>query len=307
MRRGLIFVAVLCVCLATGVAGATSQASILGRSTVTGLAADGDEVAFAAARTSVDCDRAFIWERLTGKVFQLGKKQRCDVVSTGRGIGGIAVTGGRALWVSYAGGNIREWRLWTATTSRTTPKQLQFVPRDVTAPQPVIVGTAGGGLLPYAVDSTVTTLKANGMTAFTWPATSPGRVVALAARAGLVAVVQEGARVTVLDAHGNVVSVDLYASEVSAVGLTAKGMVVQRGSVLELRRGTEAHEYPITAGSHLDDADGRWAAWSDGKLVHVIRLADGVQTATYAGSWAALAGSRLYVANGRTVTVRTIR
>jgi hypothetical protein len=305
VRRGLTFLAVISACLSTGIAGATSQASIVGRSTVTGLAADGDEAAFAAARTSADCDRAFVWERLTRQVFQLGKKQHCDAVSTGRGVAGIAVTAGRALWLTYAGGNIREWRLWTATTSRTTPRQLQFVPRDVTTPQPIFVGAAGGGLLPFSVDSTVSALRANGTTAFTW--TAPARVVALAAKAGLVAVAQEGSRVTVLDTKGNIVSVDLYASEISAVALTGKGMLVQRGAVLELRRDADAHEFPITAGAHLDDADARWAVWSDGKLVHVMRLADGVQTAAFAGSWGAIAGNRVYVANGRTVTVRTIR
>jgi hypothetical protein len=286
------------------VAGATTQASILARSTVTGLAADGGEAVFAAARTATDCDRTFVWERSTRQVVQLGKKQRCDPVSTGRGVSGLAVSDGRALWVSYAGGNLREWRLWTATVTRTTPKSLQFVSRDVNALQPIIVGLAGGGLLPYAVDSTVTALRANGTTAFTW--TAPARVVALAARSGRIAVAEEGSRVTVLDAHGNVVSVDLYASELSAVALIAKGLVVQRGLVLELRRGTEAHEFPIPAGAQLDDADGQSAVWSDGKLVHLMRLTDGVQTATFAGSWATLAGSHLYVARGRTVTVRTI-
>ena len=305
MRLGLTVLAVISACLATGVAGATTQGSIVGRSAVTALAADGDEAVFATVRTSADCDRAFIWERPTRQLYQLGKRQRCDAVSTGRGVAGIAITQGRALWLTFAGGNIREWRLWTATASRTAPRQLQFVPRDVTAAQPVIVGAAGGGLLPYAVDSTVSTMRANGSTAFTW--TASARVVALAARGGRVAVAQEGSRVTVLDTHGNVVSVDLYMGEVSAVALTSKGLLVQRGSVLELRRSADAHEFPITIGAHLDDADARWAVWSDGKLVHVLRLADGVQAAAYAGSWGAIAGDRLYVANGRTVTVRTIR
>lgn len=301
----MAFVAVISACLSTGVAGATSQTSIVGRSTVTALAADGDEAVFAAARTSTDCDRAFIWEPLTRQLFQLGKRQRCDVVSTGRGVAGIAVSGGRALWLTYAGGNVREWRLWTATTSRTTPRQLQFVPRDVTEPQPIFVGAAGGGLRPFSVDSTVSTLRSNGTTAFTW--TAPARVVALAARGGHVAVAQQGSRVTVLDSHGTIVSVDLYESDVSAVALTGKGLLVQRGTVLELRRDADAHEFPITAGARLDDADARWAVWSDGKLVHVLRLADGVQAAAYPGSRGAIAGNRLYVANGRTVTVRTIR
>jgi hypothetical protein len=305
VRRGPLLLAALSACACTGIAGAATQFSIIGRSTVTALAADGDDVAFAAARTTADCDRVFIWQRQQRKTFQLGKKHRCETGSTGRGIAGIAVTGGRALWVNYVGGNYREWRLWTATTTRSAPRQLQFVSRDVDEPQPIVVGAAAGGLLPYAVDATVTALYTNGTTAFAWPTSS--RVVALAAAGGRVAVAQEGARVTVLDTHGKIVSVNLFASEVSAVALTTKGLLVQRGMVLELRREADTREYTIAPGGVLADADAKWAVWSDGKLVHVIRLADGAQTATFAGSSAALAGNRLYVANGRTITIRTIR
>ena len=33
--------------------------------------------------------------------------------STGSGVAGVIATGGRALWLTYTGGNIREWSLWT--------------------------------------------------------------------------------------------------------------------------------------------------------------------------------------------------
>jgi len=94
---------------------------------------------------------------------------------------------------------------------------------------------------------------------------------------------------------------------VSAVGLVTKGQVVQRDSVIELRRGADAHEFPITADSHLVDAEGKAAAWWDGKLVHLLRLPDGTQTGAYPASLAAIAGLRLYAANGRAITIRTIR
>ena len=178
------------------------------------------------------------------------------------------------------------------------------MPSTADDPQPIRVGVAAGGLLPYAVDSTVTILRANG-SMFTW--TSPTRVVALAAQDNRVAVAQEGSRVTVLDARGNVISVDLYESEVSAVAFTGKGLLVQRGDMLELRHEADAHTYTTAADATLDDAGGKWAAWSDGKLVHVIRLPDGAATTTAPGSSAALAGNRLYVANARNITVRTIR
>jgi hypothetical protein len=304
VRRGLVFLTVISVCLATGIAGATTQALIVARSGVTALAADGDNVAFSAIRTNTDCDRLFIWQRLTRRTFQLGRQQRCAPRVTP--VAGLAVSGGRALWVIGVGGKIVDWQLWTATTTKRTPHELQDVMRDVRVDdrQAIIVGSAAAGLLPYAVDATVTTLRSNGSIAFSWTASSP--VVALAATDGRVAVAEGGGRVTVLDSQGKVVSVDLYAGDVSAVAFVARGLLVQRGAVLEMRRGTEAHEYPI-GDAHLVDAEGRWAVWSDGKLMHLIRLADGVETATFAGSSAVLARSRLYVANGRTVTVRTIR
>ena len=89
--------------------------------------------------------------------------------------------------------------------------------------------------------------------------------------------------------------------------MTAKGLLVQRGSTLELRREADAHEYAMSGTAQLADADSKWAAWSDGKLVHVIRLPDGATVGTYPGTSAALAGSTLYVASGKTVTSRTIR
>ena len=60
---------------------------------------------------------------------------------------------------------------------------------------PIVVGSAGGGLLPYAQGVTVSVLRSDGRKAFSWPA--PGRVLALAARNGRVAVASEGSRVTV--------------------------------------------------------------------------------------------------------------
>ncbi len=293
---------VLPACVPVGVAGAAHSASIVPRSTVTALAADAGDVAFSAARNRVDCDRVFIWQKMSGRTFQLGKHQRCAVHAAT--VESVAVSGGRALWLTSTAGKTVDWQLWTATATKRTPRLLQFESRQPTDPEPIVVGSAGGGLLPYAVDTVLTTLKANGSTAFSWTAPTP--VVALAAADGRVAVA-EAQKVTVLDAHGGIVSVDIYASEISAVAFVPKGLLVQRGAVLEMRRGTDAHEFPTTADALLADAGGNWTAWLDGKLVHVLHLPDGVQKATYAGSLAAFAGNRLYIANGRTITVRTIR
>lgn len=287
-------------------AGATSSATIPARSNISALAADGNDTSFATLPTVTDCDRVFIWQALTHHAVQLGKKQRCKTKSLG--VVGLAVTKGRALWLTASGTTIAALRLWTATTSKPTPRQLDMQTRDIQSnqPQPIIVGSAGGGLLPYADGSTVTVLRTDGTPAFL-PWIAPYRVVALAARGGQIAVAQDQNRVTVLDSHGNVVSVDLYSSPITAVALTSKGMLVQRGTTLEFRRGAEAHSYTMSVAGQLADADSRWAVWTDGKLVHVLRLPDGAQVATYPGTTAALSGNTLYVANGKTITSRTIR
>ena len=296
--------AALAACLAAGAAGAAYTVAIPARATVTALAADGSDVAFATPPSTTDCDRVFVWQTTARKPLQLGKKQRCKTKTLG--ITALGVTNGRALWVTGTGSSVALMRLWTATTTKTTPKALGTATRDIQAnePLPIVVGIAGGGLLPYAMGTTVTVLRSNGST-FVWEA--PARVIALAARSGRVAVATEGSRVTVLDGRGNVVSVDLFSSDVSSVAMTAKGMLVQRGSTLELRREAGAREYTMTATAQLEDADSKYAAWSDGRVLHVIRLPDGASVGTYPGTSAALAGSTLYVANGKTVTSRTIR
>jgi len=299
----LLSFAVVAACLAAGAAGATSRATIPARSAVSALAADGTDVSFATMPNATDCDRVFVWHTSARRPVQLGKKQRCKTKTLG--ITGLGVTKGRALWVTATGSSVSLLRLWTATTTKTTPKAIGSATRNVQAnePLPIVVGTAGGGLLPYAMGTTVTVLRSNG-TSFTW--TAPARVVALAARGGRVAVASEGSRVTVIDGRGTVVSVDLFASEVSAVAMTSKGLLVQRGTTLELRRESDAHEFTMSASGQLDDADSRWAAWSDGRVVHLIRLPDGATVGTYPGTSATLAGSTLYAANGKTVTSRAI-
>jgi hypothetical protein len=92
---------------------------------VTALAADGNDVAFSAARTKLDCDRVFIWQRLTGRTFQLGKRQRC--APRAAPVDSLAVTGARALWLTSTSGKTVSWQLWTATTTKKTPKLLQFL------------------------------------------------------------------------------------------------------------------------------------------------------------------------------------
>ena len=77
------------------------------------------------------------------------------------------MSGNRALWIRYTGGNLRDWQLMTATTTRKTPKQLRFVEQDVDLPSPFAIGDSTAGLgIPYAAGKEVVLLGANGVAVF---------------------------------------------------------------------------------------------------------------------------------------------
>ena len=64
----------------------------------------------------------------------------CPQTSTGTGIAGIESSAARVLWLSYTGGNTREWSLYTATTSARKGRLLRFVARDVDGPPGIVLG-----------------------------------------------------------------------------------------------------------------------------------------------------------------------
>ena len=66
----------------------------------------------------------------------------------------MSVTESRALWLTYTGGNTREWSLWTKRgTARATRIELEAA--DVDGPAPIVLGRAWEGSLPYAVGRTI--------------------------------------------------------------------------------------------------------------------------------------------------------
>jgi len=275
---------------------------------VEAMAMGGREVAYADGRSARDCDRVRIWNLQTRRVTTLGRTTSCEETSTGVGIADVAIADGRVLWLHYAGGNIREWRLFTATRTSTRPRLLRFVARDVDAPAPIVLGDANGSrfgsLLPYAVDRDVTVLRANGSKAFGRRA--PARVVALSALFGRVAVAFEGGHVEILDSSGKVVRTEDFAGEISAVKLSGDGVLVQRGRTLELRRPGLTRTFLLRSGSVLTDTIGERALYVASRQIRELSLTDGSDRAIAAGSHAEAELSTLAVASGRSVLVRLL-
>lgn len=301
-------VAVAAALAALAVAGVASAAprvdSVVSPSPVTALGADGVRVAYAGA----DC-RVRMWNRTTGTVVVLGRGPSCERTSTGTAVAAIAVAGTRALWSHYTGGNIREWSLWTATTTRRTPRRLAFETSDPEARAPVVVGEGDvsrlGDLLPYAVGRSVVVLRSTGARAFAW--TAPAPVTALAAKDGRVAVAVARGDVHVLSADGRVLRVERFGAPPDAVRLAGGGVLVaQTGRSLEVRGTARAASYTLLTGIRLADAEGTHAVLVGRGAIRLLRLEDGSGRLVASGSGAALEGAWLAYADGRRVRARRV-
>ena len=110
--------------------------------------------------------------------------------STGSGVAGVAVTEGRALWLTYIGGNIREWTLWTKRGSARA-KRIAFRAADVDGPAPIVLGHAWEGSLPYAVGGTIVVLRPDGSRHFSLVAPAAVRTLTANSR-GYAAVLADG-------------------------------------------------------------------------------------------------------------------
>jgi hypothetical protein len=220
--------AALAVVLATGVVSAavlpyrTVSASL----PVRDLALAGSSVAYVAdaGPTRLRCARIGLWYPVSGQRYSFDAKEQClELASTGQGVWDVAVAKTRVLWISYAGGNIREWTLWTATTTRRTPRRLRFVARDVDAPAPVVLGPGTAEGVPYAVDRQIVYLGDDGKAIFRTTVDSPVRLLVADARgrSGVVVLAAlANGRVVGLDRSGlEVLHHDYPAGAVTAIGL----------------------------------------------------------------------------------------
>ena len=297
----------LVAALLPAVAGAASVRAVTAPARVTALAFEGGRVAYATGFSASDCNRVYVWNLATRGVSKFGRRTHCEQTSTGNAVESVSLAGARVLWVHYAGGNFRDWSLWTATTTRPTPTRLAFVTRDVDAPAPIVIGpgdgSTAGDLLPYAVDRKVVALRVNGARRFAW--TAPGRVTSLAAAGGTLAVASEGGVVTMLDTAGRVERSETFAGDVRTVRIAGTGLVVQIGRRLVLRGGTE-RSWLLPAGSRLEDANARDAFYVTGGQARRLRYTSGAQRLLGLGSGIRVEEARFALASGRRVLVQPL-
>jgi hypothetical protein len=281
---------------------AATVLAIVAPAPVQTVAFDEPLLAYATGRTARDCDRVYIWNRATRRTVRLPRPTSCEQTSTGTGIAALSLAGNRVLWLYFTGGNIREWSLFTATTSAPRPRRLRFVARDVDEPAPIVLGEGDtsrfGGLLPYAVDREVIVLRPNGSRAFAW--TAPARVTAVGANAGEVTVGVADGRVFVLE-NGRVASSWAGSPAATAAFVTGNAVAAQRGRAVEVRSGSSTRHWTIPSGARLRDAEGSRGVYVSRGRAASLDLTSGRTRDLGPASDVQLEGRTAAIASGRRI------
>jgi hypothetical protein len=199
-------------------------------------------VAFVVGETAEACAHVELWDTDAKGTWRFGRPttEPCkEHPSTGSGIAQVAVARHRVLWVSYAGGNFRDWQLWTATTTKKTPRRLRFVSRAVDAAAPIVVGAGSQLGVPFAVDDQLTVLGDDGRAVFRATTSAPIRAVAAGTgpqAASVLALLSTGA-VAVYSRAGELLRTIPFApGAVEAISLAPVGVVVQVGDEMQIYR-----------------------------------------------------------------------
>lgn len=266
--KPLALLGVCCAVLTAATPAAARELRAVGP--VGALAATAAEVAF-AAEYRPGCHELRVWD--TGDRGVRRYASHCfAATSTGSGIAEVAVSGRRALWTTYTGGNIREWSLWT--TSRTSrSRRIEFQARDADAPGPFVVGAAWEGSLPYAFDATVVVLRPSGARRFALRA--PDRVVALSAHTRGYAAVLENGRLLTISRDGRPLREHVFAEPVQAAVLAAPGLVAKTPSGIEIRNGSSVRRLPLPSGTRFLGFSEGVVAYARGAQLRLLRLRDG--------------------------------
>jgi hypothetical protein len=242
------------------------------------LALTGRALAYVADRPSgLQCSRIGYWHTGTGRAFAIDARELCqDEASTGQGVWDVSVATRRILWLTYTGGNFREWFLWTATTTRTTPRRLRFVARDVDAPPPIVLGPGTDYAVPYAVDREVVFLADNGKALFRTTAPAPVRALTSHPR-----IRRFGAAVVALLASNELLGLDGTGTEVFRVdvppGVSAiayddlSAVLYQRGRTVH----SDARDVVLPAGAAMVDAARGQILWTRAGDLGVTVIATG--------------------------------
>jgi len=298
MRPLLTLAVVLGLALSLAAAATARERQVAGPLSAVSIA--GTEVGY-ADEYSRACHEVRLWDVATRSDRRLAT--HCFVsTSTGSGVSGVIATGGRALWLTYTGGNIREWSLWTKGGTAKV-KRIAFLPAAVDGPAPVLLGRVWEGSLPYATGRTIVVLAPNGSRRFTL--TAADRVVSLSAHSrGYAAVLANGTVLSISGAGKVIRERSFPAGTVEEAVLAAPGLVLETTAGLEIHSDGPPRMIPLPRGSRILGLSGGIVAYGAGRQLRLLRLVSGRDTLvhTLGVRFHAQLGRRgLVYASGRTL------
>lgn len=291
--RSIAVAATLALALAgTALAIQKPGRTIVRNGTVRLVALNHASLAIMVQRSTKDCDHVELWNTDTKALARFGKAGVCsNLGSTGTGISALGVSGNRALWVRYTGGNIRDWQLMTATTTQKTPRQVRVISQDVNLASPFAIGDSTGGMgIPYAAGKEIVLLGANGVAVFKFTDSIPiTRVTAGKGPAGaVVAALRTTGDVVLLRANGSLADILPFpAGAVKAISLAPGGVVVQVPTGVEIHTTTGTTPIALPTGAALVDYAGGRILYTIGTEVHARSVATGADTLLLKGTPAA--------------------
>lgn len=225
--------------------------------------------------------------------------------STGSGVGG-AISSGRSLWLTYTGGNVREWSLWTKGY-RAKTRRITVLAADVDGPPPIVLGRIWEGSLPYAIGRTIIVLEYDGSRRFQLTVTD--RVVALSAHSGGYAAVLANGKVVTVSEAGKPLQTYAYAPGlVQEAVLSRQGLVVKTTAGLEVYGAAPVRKLPLPRGARFFGLTEGLVAYGTTRELRLLRLADARDSlfrTLEPGFRAGLARRGLAYASGRTLGFAT--
>ena len=267
MRRALSTALLLALALAA-VAGAATARERQVAGPLSAVALAGTDVVY-ADEYKRGCHEVRLWNVATRADRRLAS--HCFVsTSTGSGVAAAIASEGRAIWLTYTGGNIREWSLWTK--AGTAPaKRIAFLPADVDGPAPVVLGRAWEGSLPYATGRTIVVLAPNGSRRFALSAAD--RVVALSAHTrGYAAVLANGTVLSISPAGAVVRERTFEPGAVSDAVLAGPGLILKTQAGLEIHGNTDVRTLPLPAGARFLGYSAGTVAYATGRDLRLVHL-----------------------------------
>lgn len=273
-------VSILVVLAACGAAsaGLTPTRTVTAPAPIAALSVTRRSIAYAVGETAASCGSVALWEPALRFRIEVGAKTivGCkERPSGGFGIPSVSLAGRRVFWLTHIGGNISDWRLWTATPSRPGPRLLATASAETDGPPPIVLGGGAPDSVPYAVGDTVTSVASTGARRFRIALGSRVRLLTAgrshAGGSRVVAALDDG-RVVLLSHDGRTLRTETYApDEVLALALGVLGPVVQAGTVV--RRGSLRTELP--AGARMFDYHQSTIEYRNGRQIRSRHLPTG--------------------------------